>query len=82
MDTRDPSDGISHDDYEAAVLAVYDAAQTSEDWLVLRSAKDQAGMQWLKACVIAHRHLKLGSTLNQAFGVAFQECNIVPSGVQ
>lgn len=61
---------LTRQDYEEAVVYVYDKAATSEDWMILRSAKQAAGNLWLAVCVTATEQLRLGRTINEAFGIA------------
>lgn len=68
----------TRDDYESAVVHIYDVADTAEDWLTIRSAKNYAGHQWLDVCFIVSKRLSAGDRLGVAFNVAMKELGICP----
>lgn len=66
--------------YESAVLHVYDKAETSEDWFVLRTLKECAGSAWLDVCFTASERLDLGEALVAAFYHAAQQWRVRAPG--
>lgn len=78
----EPPHSATKKQYEDAMLYVYDKAESSEHWLILRTVKGMAGAKWLDVCLTAAASLERNESFELAFRKGMDRWGVDPTRPQ